>query len=114
VVSISLIVYGAVSVTGSLIVATYSIISGSTRVNRSVSLSSRLFGARPTFARSVKLLDSTTSVLPSQRPRALPANCRNSRSSGGASPSRTVRVSWIISDVMVTNSGDWVIRTPLP
>src|SRR2546422_2268855 len=69
-----LTVHGLVQVVGSSIVTAYSIVFVSSRVHRSTRCR---FSREP--AKSLlgeKLVTSTTSVLPSQRPRESPHHCR--------------------------------------
>ena len=54
--------------------------------------------------RSPKLVVSTTSVSPSQRPRESPSKSRTVGGSGGRSSSGMIRASWIISEWITTKS----------
>ena len=86
-------VQGAVQTVGSSIVNRYSRVSAAVRVNRSVSC--MCWSDPRTLVLSVKLIVSTTSVVPSHRPRESPIHCRTvpcARPSMGM-----MRASWIIS-----------------
>src|SRR5262249_3468703 len=85
-------VQGFVHVAGSSTVNSYISVSASTRVNRSTRC---IFGLAFRKFDTEKLIVSTTSVSPSQRPRESPAHCRM-RPCGRPS-SGTIRELWIIS-----------------
>ncbi|MCH7750120.1 MAG: hypothetical protein IH939_18715 [Acidobacteria bacterium] len=82
-------VQGCVQVDGSSSVYSYCSISGPTRVNRSVTRTSRV---EPLTPRD-RLVVSTTSVSPSQCPRELPMALRGPAWFGAASPIGISRVS---------------------
>ena len=84
-------VHGRVHTTGSSMVNWYASVSGPVRVYRSVIVSASLdpwYGALP-----LKLRISTTSVSPSQRPRASPSQEVMSSPTCGLSSVGTTRVS---------------------
>src|SRR5437764_1252946 len=104
-VSGSIAVHGRVYDVGSVTVNSYLIVSASNRVNRSTSV---VFAVDPVrLVSRRKVLVSTTSVAPSQRPRESPDHERIfvwGRPSVGM-----MRALWMFSVTITTKPGDWTI-----
>src|SRR6185295_7898193 len=102
-------VHGCVYDVGSVTVNSYFSVSASMRVKRSTTVVLAVDPCRLVFRR--KLIVSTTSVLPSQRPRESPDHWRSfvcGRPSVGM-----MRALWTISLMITTVPPDWMIWTLL-
>ena len=92
----NLLRHGFVHVDGSSTVTVQRTWSGAMRWKRSVNVSVSAFAFRYTL-RSLKFFVVTTSVSPSQRPRASPMSCVMPLAMVARPSSGMMRVSWIIS-----------------
>ena len=96
-------VQGLVHVSGSVTVTSYTSVPASARENRSTRRSPACEPLK--FVLPEKLVVSTTSASPSQRPRGSPCHWRMPSATCGRPSSGITRVSWIISMWTTTWSG---------